>query len=269
MCDRLRNVDPWADQLPDLMETGTRGELLERVLAVIQTVSVGHPLRVAVDGPPAVGKTTLADELGDALRVQGRHVIRASIECFLRPRTQRYRRGELSPEGCYHDSFDCDALRRVLLDPLGPGGDREFRRMVYDNRTDSRVTEPVTASPVDAVLLFEGVFLLRPELIDAWDLRILVSAAFEETVARARTRDAALYGAPVDVERRFRSRYRPSQQFYFDTIRPTDQADIVIRNDEPQRPAWSVRPRCSHLSQQLGERHPSLECAHLDAGRCD
>jgi uridine kinase len=106
----------------------------------------------------------------------------------------------------------------------------------------SAVSEPITAAPVDAVLIFEGVFLMRPELIDRWDLRIFVSATFEETVARVRSRDAALYRTPVDVERRFRSRYRPSQQFYFDTVRSTDHADILVRNDEPQRPTWEVRP---------------------------
>jgi uridine kinase len=208
---------------------------------MMQTVAITHPLRVAVDGPPAAGKTTLADELGDALRSEGRYVIRASVEGFLYPRAHRYRRGEMSAEGCYHDNFDYDALRRVLLDPLGPGGDRDFQRAVYDRETDCAVTEPISAAPVDAVLIFEGVFLMRPELIERWDLRIVVSAAFEETVARARIRDAALYGTPVDVERRFRTRYLPSQQFYVDTVRPIDHADILVRNDEPPRPAWKVR----------------------------
>ncbi len=212
------------------------------MLAVIQNVTVAHPLRVAIDGPPAAGKTMLADELGDALRAQGRYVIRAWIESFLFPRAQRYRRGELSAEGNYHDSFDYDPLRRVLLDPLGPDGGRGFRRAVYDKQTDSAVSEPIRYAPVDAVLIFEGVFLMRPELIDQWDLRIFVSATFEETLARARTRDVALYGTAVNVERRFRGRYRPSQQLYSETVRPTDHADIIVHNDDPQQPAWKVRP---------------------------
>jgi uridine kinase len=130
---------------------------------------------------------------------------------------------------------------RVLLDPLGPGGNRSFQRAVYDNQTDRAVSEPQTTAPVDAVLIFECVFLMRPELIDRWDLRIFVCTAFEETVARARVRDAALYGGPDDVERRFRSRYLPSQQLYLDTVRPTDHVDIIVHNDEPERPSWKVR----------------------------
>lgn len=108
------------------MDNGTRDELLSRLAEAVGAVTIVHPTRVAVDGPPAAGKTTLADELADVLREQGREVIRASIEGFLLPRSQRYRRGEFSGEACYHDSFDYPALHRVLLDPLGQGGDRRF-----------------------------------------------------------------------------------------------------------------------------------------------
>ena len=38
-------------------------------------------------------------------------------------------RGGYSAEACQHDSFDYDALRQVLLDPLGPGGDRGFQAL--------------------------------------------------------------------------------------------------------------------------------------------
>jgi uridine kinase len=225
------------------MDNGTRSELLSRLAEAVESVTNAHPTRVAVDGPPAAGKTTLADELAVVLRMQGREVIRATIEDFLTPRSQRYRRGKHSTEGCYHDSFDFDALHRVLLDPLGPGGDRRFQQAVYDKVTDTALSQPVTTAPADAVLLFDGVFLMRPELVDRWDLRIFVSAAFEETLDRARIRDLAVYGSVTEVERRFHNRYRPSQQLYFDTVCPTDHADIIVHNDEPQQPAWEARPR--------------------------
>jgi hypothetical protein len=70
-----------------------------------------------------------------------------------------------------------------------------------------------------------------------------VSAAFEQIVDRARTRDLALLGSTAEVERRFRARYIPAQELYFATARPADHADIIVRNDKPARPAWQVRPR--------------------------
>jgi len=45
----------------------------------------------------------------------------------------------------------------------------------------------------------------------------------------------------ADIERRWRERYIPSQQFYFATVRPTDHADIVVHNDDLQQPAWEAR----------------------------
>jgi uridine kinase len=222
------------------MDSGTRAELLSCLAGVIGSVSVAHPTRVAVDGPPAAGKTTLADELAVVLRAQGREVIRATIEGFLFPQAQRYRRGEFSPEGCYLDTHDYDSLNRVLLDPLGPDGDRRFQEAVYDRTVDSALSLPVTTARTDAVLVFDGVFLQRPDLIDRWELRIFVSTAFEKTVDRALIREQGVSSA-ADVARRWRERYIPSQQLYFDTVRPTAHADIVVHNDDPQRPAWEIR----------------------------
>jgi uridine kinase len=222
------------------MYQGTRGEMLGRLAEAVGSVKAGHPARVAIDGPPAAGKTTLADELAAVLRAQGRDVIRATIDDFLFPRAQRYPRGEYSAEGCYFDAHDYDALNRVLLDPLGPGGDRRFQYAVYDRTADAALSPPVTIAPAGAVLVFDGVFLMRPELIDRWDLRVFVSIALEKTVERAVIRERRV-SSRAEVERRWRERYIPSQQLYFAAVRPTDHADIIVHNDEPQRPAWARR----------------------------
>jgi uridine kinase len=221
------------------MDHGTRDEMLGRLADSVGSVTVAHPTRVAIDGPPAAGKTTLADELAAVLRAQDREVIRASIDDFLVPLAQRYRRGEYSAEGCYLDAHDHEALNRVLLDPLGPGGDRRFQRAVYDHDTDTAPSPPpVGTAPADAVLVFDGVFLMRPELVDRWDLSIYVSTAFEKTVDRAVLRERRV---PAEVERRWHERYIPSQRLYLAKVHPTDRADIVVHNDEPQQPAWATR----------------------------
>ena len=107
----------------------------------VGSAATTRPLRVAVDGPPAAGQTMLADELAVVLRAQGREVIRATIEGFLFPRAQRYRRGEYSHEGCYFDSHDHDAMRRGSARSAGSGR-RRFPRAFY-----LQVSCPTAASP--------------------------------------------------------------------------------------------------------------------------
>src|SRR5215475_10491558 len=222
------------------MDRGTRDGVLGRLAEAVGSVTVAHPTRVAIDGPPAAGKTTLADELAVVLRTQGRDVIRATIDDFLFPRAQRYPRGEYSAEGCYSDTHDYAALNQVLLDPLGPGGDRRFQHAVYDRTADAALFPSVTTAPADAVLVFDGVFLMRPELIDRWDLRIFVSTALEKTVDRAVIRERRVLSR-AEVERRWHERYIPAQQFYFATVRPTHQANIIVHNDDPQLPVWETQ----------------------------
>lgn len=212
------------------MHNDSRDEMLGHLADAVQSVSVDHPTRVGIDGPPASGKTTLADELAVVLRAQGRDVIRATVDDFLFPKAQRYRRGEYSAEGCYFDTHDIESLRRVLLDPLGPSGDRRYQRTVYDHASDTVLSPLVTTAHADAVLLFDGVFLLRPELIDRWDLRTLVSAATENTIDRALFRERSVSSA-IEVERRWRERYIPAQRLYCATACPADNANIVVHND--------------------------------------
>lgn len=206
------------------MEVGTRDQLLSHLVEAIGSVTFAHPVRVAVDGPPGSGKTPLADELAVVLRTQGRDVIRATIEGFLFPQARRYRRGEDSPDGCYFDNHDYEALNKVLLDPLGSGGDRRYRQAIYDRDIDTLLALPRKSAPVNAILIFDGVFLLRPELFARWDLRIFVSTSFETTIDRALIRERRKLSA-AEIERLWRTRYILSQQMYFAAVRPTDQAE--------------------------------------------
>ncbi|MEV6637394.1 uridylate kinase [Actinoplanes sp. NPDC051470] len=219
-----------------------RDEVVGRLAEAVGSVTVPHPTRVAIDGPPAAGKTTLADEVAVVLRTRGRDVIRATIDDFLFPRAQRYPRGEYSAEGCYFDTHDYDALNRMLLDPLGPIGDRRVQDAVHDRATDTAISPPVMTVAADAVLLFDGVFLMRPELVDRWDLRVFVSTALEKTVERAVIRERRV-STRAEVERRWRERYIPAQQLYFAAVRPADHVDIIVHNDEPQQPVWETRRR--------------------------
>ncbi len=219
-----------------------RTRMLDNLTARIAALPADHTLRVGVDGPGASGKTTLANELAASLEAAGKSVVRATIDGFHHPRSHRTRQGADSVEGYYQDSFNHQAARKNVLDPLGPGGDGVFRKAVFDFRVDAAVDEPWQRAPADAVLIFDGMFLFRPELNDCWDFRIFVHADFHITLERACLRDRDLFGSDDETRRRYHTRYIPGQQHYIDTVTPHALADVVIHNNEPHRPAmqWAA-----------------------------
>jgi uridine kinase len=210
--------------------------LTDRLVGAVEKFPRTFPVRVAIDGPEAAGKTTLADLLAAALSDAGRTVVRASIDGFHRPRAERYRQGELSPEGCFADSFDLDALRVELLDPLGPGGSRRYRAAVFDPEADVALSSEPALAPDDAVLVFDGAFLLRRELRSFWELSVFISVGVGELLRRARHRDTDRFGSAEEVERRYRLRYLPAQRLYMENEHPLGHAHVIVENDDPARP---------------------------------
>ena len=200
---------------------------------------------IQLTGLPGAGKTTLADDLAEYILAAGSPVVRSSIDHFHHPRAFRYRRGADSPEGYYQDSFDLPALRRVLLDPLAPGGSRVIQTALFDFRSDSPISpENVQVgdesigyqAEANVILIFDGVFLLRPELEGVWDFTIFLQIDFQTILARAMQRDVSLLGSPAAVRLRYLNRYLPAQQMYLSRSRPDLRANVVIDNNNPIDP---------------------------------
>ena len=62
---------------------GKRAAALAELAEMVLAVDRPHPVRVAIDGCSAAGKTTLADELAQVLRDRtDREIIRAGIDYF-------------------------------------------------------------------------------------------------------------------------------------------------------------------------------------------
>ena len=78
--------------------------------------------------------------------------------------------------------------------------------------------------------------MLRPGLRGEWDFSVFVRADFAVTVARAERRDAALFGGPAGVRRRYGERYVPGQRLYLAEGDPERWAGVVVDNNDPTRP---------------------------------
>jgi uridine kinase len=233
--------------LPDQSKhrSGVINQLADLILSVQRT----HPLRVAIDGVDAAGKTVLGDELAAVIEAGGRPVIRASLDGFHNPQQVRYRLGADSPEGYYRDSFDIQAVLRELLLPLGPGGNRQYRSRVYDYKVDVPIYTALQSAPGDAILLVDGIFLLRPELAACWDFSVFVEVSFEVSVCRGIARETSSRNVTrMDgqtnqetltseaLREKYDRRYVPGQQIYLRWAKPKENASVVLDNNDWDHP---------------------------------
>jgi uridine kinase len=209
-------------------------------MAVTELSHLHERVVVGIDGPDCAGKTTIADSLAVALRTP---TVRASVDGFNRPRAMRYERGELSAEGYYLDSFDYPALLDRCLLPFR-GGEPALRTTSYEHRRDTEDPGGAVAVPARAVLIVDGVFLLRPELREVWTLSVYLRVSPTETLRRAHRRDLDLFGSRKEIERRYAGRYLPGQALYRERADPEMHAHILVDNERPEAPRiehWNVQ----------------------------
>jgi len=205
-------VDRLADEIADVVDEAA--------------TACSNVLRVAVDGHPATSPGAFADALVDSLRLRGRPVLRVSAEWFLRPASLRFERGRTDPDAFYDDRLDEAALRRELLDPLGPGGSRLFLPTLWDPETDRATRAQYESAPAGSVLILDGTLMLGRGL--PFDLTVhlrLSAGARERRVSPAERWALPAYG-----------RYEREAD-------PERTADVLIRLDDPRHPALSFPTR--------------------------
>ncbi len=94
---------------------------------------------------------------------------------------------------------------------------------------------------MNSIVIVDGLFLLRQELRQLWNLRVLLEVVEDERLRRAYERDAGRLGGVGGVNRRYKARYLPSYAMYLDREAPQAIADIIIDNnhvDDPQVVRW-------------------------------
>ncbi len=177
-------------------------------------------VRVAVDGAPAAGPRDLADALADPLRVRGRPAVRVSAGDFLRPASLRFEHGREDPDAYYDDWLDVGALDREVLAGFEAGGAGRYLPTLWDPRKDRATRAPYVEVPPGAVLLLDGSLLLGRWL------------PFELTVHLSLSPAALARRTPPELRWTL-----PAFERYAEEVAPEMVADVVVRVDDPRRPA--------------------------------
>lgn len=233
--DEWRSDDPTGatlndiDTPADLAVVSPRARLMQQLADDIVAFEPSRRVIVAVDGVDGAGKTSFADELAMIVGTR-REVLRASVDDFHRPAAERYARGRHSPEGFFLDSHDYDTLVRVLLDPFVSG--RDVVTCVFDVVADAPRPGPVTMPSSHAVLILDGIFLHRAELVDRWDRSVFLDVDFDVSIPRGAARG---YGDP-DPSAPANRRYVEGQRMYLAGSGPRSRATYVVDNNDLDHP---------------------------------
>ena len=193
-------------------------ELADRIA---ETAAHRRWTRVLIDGADEATDTAgLADALVDPLRVRGHEVMRVSAGDFLRPASLRFERGRHDPDVRYEDWLDISALRREVLGPLESTGTGEVLPALWDTTRDRAFRLPRTRLPDGGVMVLNGELLLGRGL----PAELTVHLWLSPDALRRRLPEESHWALPTYVR-------------YEREVLPTESADVVVRVDDPRRPA--------------------------------
>ncbi|MFI0896325.1 uridine kinase [Streptomyces sp. NPDC020983] len=187
-----------------------------------QAPPAGPWWRVAVDGAPAAGTADLADDLAAALPPLGHPVLRVRAADFWRPASLRLEYGHEDADAYYQLWLDTGALRREVLDPLGPGGSGRALPSLRDPVTDRATRAEYVELPPGGVLVLDGPLLLGQGL----PLDLTVHLRLSPAALARRTGEAERWTLPAFAR-------------YADEVLPEEAADVTVRADDPRHPAWT------------------------------
>jgi hypothetical protein len=191
-------------------------------IAATEPADGAERIRVAVDGAPAAGPDRLADDLARALPARGRPVLRVRADGYLRPASLRFEYGRRDADAYYDLWVDDGALWREVFGPLGAGGDGRVLPSLWDPSTDRATRAAYVTLPPGGVLLLDGPFLLGR----GFPLDLGVHLHLSPGALARRTPEPDGWTLPA-YER------------YARETAPEETADVLVRCDDPKRPAWT------------------------------
>ena len=167
---------------------------------------------IAIDGPCASGKTTLAKLIAEKTGAQVIHM----DDFFLPAEMRTFERLSQAGGNVHYERFNSQVTK-------GIASGKEFVYGVYSCIRGT--TTP--SSPVfpDKPIVIEGSYALHPEITLPYNLKIFVEADYETRLARILHRNSA------DALEIFKSKWIPLEDKYFQEFGIRQKCDIIVKTD--------------------------------------
>ena len=195
-----------------------RNLILDVIQYITKLVKPGRTILVAIDGGAGAGKTTFTRWFAERIRENGFPVSIVLTDRIYRLVAERWQ-GSIEDMPIGYD-LDWERIRDQIILPLRDGETARFQ--LYDWVNDC-LNEWVEIEP-RGVTIMDGVFSLRNELVDYYDLRIWFSCPQEIRVSRLLNRGDTP-GVEIDA-------WIPMEKRYHTGHDPENSADLVVDSSE-------------------------------------
>lgn len=182
-----------------------------RVLSILETMSIGGelPYIIAIDGPAASGKTTLANLLKSVTHASVVH-----MDDFFLPASLRTKERLLEPGGNIH----YERFKQEVVPFLKKGRDFSYQRfdceiMAYNERIEV---------PLAPVIIVEGSYSHHPFFDDCYDLRVFSHIEEFEQKSRIKKRNG------TEMLKKFEESWIPMENMYFKTYGIKEKSKLIV-----------------------------------------
>ncbi|EPE62977.1 uridine kinase [Exiguobacterium sp. S17] len=182
-----------------------------------------RPFIVAIDGLSGAGKTTLVEQLSGIAPNE----LLLHIDDFIVERHRRYETGQPEAVEYYALQWDVDLLVKMLFEPLSRGETR-LTLPYYELDEDAIVMRTIDVAP-NALVLIEGIFLLRDEWRSYFDYIVYLDCPRETRYERVLNRDTYIGDLAARLAK-YERRYWPGEAHYIKTVNPVIRADYIVRS---------------------------------------
>ncbi|HKE66728.1 MAG TPA: uridine kinase [Micromonosporaceae bacterium] len=198
----------------------SREQLIAGVAETAMDLADGRRARVAIDAAEALQPDSWAADVVTVLRSLGRYALHVSVRDFLLPASQRLEFGRTNPDAFYEGWRDENALRREVLEPAAADGTGRVLPALWRTDIDRSARADYVDVPTGGVIVVSGEFLLGGSL------------AFEYAIHLDCSSQALQRRTPPEFAWTL-----PAYARYDQEVAPSTIADLVVRLEDPRRPA--------------------------------
>ena len=204
-------------------------ELADNINEKFKIHSSTNTFTVGISGIDASGKGYITGFLQKELEKRNYKVANINVDPWQNPIPIRLQK-EDPAENFYKNVFRWDNFFKQLIVPLRTNRHIYLQTSLIRTDGDFYYSFIYDFNDID-ILLIEGIFLFKQELLNYYDWKIWIDCSFETGIYRAIERNSEKLSREQLIHD-YNTYYYPAQIYHFQRDDPKDVSNIIYCNDE-------------------------------------